>query len=306
MISFATAHVWKLARLSAFLSVAFAFGLLAASNTVRAELNEIMLGLGAELMAFPGQRDGRVRTVHLNGAPIFFRTATVDDSLEAVLDHYEALCERRDGGLGLEFGAPYAGTDSSLTAPLRSRRSDAGYVSCLDLGSEPIDAMSLADRVQSFAQTGALEHVGQLRYAYAKRVGEPAAPKTLVLTMWTERSINLYDMLPLDGEDAAGRDVADIPRPPSAQRLLSSWESGEPYGLVIYASAQTREELDRFYRAELPKNGWSTIRQVPTTWPRLTNARTVFVERGHRVAALLLQSNERGGSIATLLSSGSP
>ena len=306
MISLATAHVWKLARLSAFLSVAFAIGLVAVSNTVRAELNEIMLGLGAELMAFPGQREERVRAAHLNGAPIFFRTTTVDHSLEEVLDHYEALCDRRDGGLGLGFGVADAGFGFSLTAPLRSRRSDAGYVSCLDLGSESIDAVGLTERVQSFVQTGALGHVGQLRYAYAKRIGEPTAPRTLVLTMWTERSINLYDMLPLDGKDAAGRDLADIPRPPSAQRLLSSWESGEPYGLAIYASTKTKEELDRFYRTELPRYGWSRIRHLPTSWPRLTDARTVFVERGSRVTALLLQSNEHGGSIATLVTSDSP
>ena len=306
MISLARIPVGKLARLSLFSSIALAGGLFLASNAVRADLNEIMLGLGAEMMTFPGQTQGEARTIHLNGAPVFLRTTTVDNPLEQVLDHYEALCEKRQGGLALDFGGPETVGLVAPTSTLRARRSETGYVACLDLGPNSVDATSLANRLHSFTQTGALGHLGNLRYAYAKRVSEATGAKTLILTMWTETSINLYEMIPFDGRDAGGKDLEGIPRPPKSQRILSSWESGEPYGLTVYSTAETKEQVDRFYRAELPKNGWRPIGTTRTHWPQLEQARTIFVERGDHVAVILLQSNDRGGSIATLLTSDSP
>ena len=57
--------------------------------------------------------------------------------------------------------------------------------------------------------TGELGAIGELRYAYVSRA---PSGKTLVLTVWTDSTFNLRDMIGEEGKDSAGEDFADMLR----------------------------------------------------------------------------------------------
>ena len=304
----------NLIRLACFLVVAWVAGAALAMKVVNAEVNEIMLGLGAELMAYPGGPDREAREINLNGAKVYVRTATVDATVKESLDHYQALCEARDGSLTEQLedmlsthpAAPASGAKLGSISTRRLESGEAGYVACLDMGDEKRDLEVLIELFERFSKTGNLGDVGHLRYAYAKPVRGSNDTRTFLLTMWTESEVNLFKMLPMEGNDAAGRDVEGVPRPPHAQRILSSWETGQPYGVTMYGSKfQTATQLEAFYRHELPKQGWAFIESRPGESIQINGTRVIAVQKGERMISVLLnQSNEHTG-LATILTSDS-
>ncbi|MDH5491501.1 MAG: hypothetical protein OEY14_06065, partial [Myxococcales bacterium] len=210
------------------------------AHRAKADVQEIMLGLGAEMLHYPDAREGRVRRLSLNGASIYMRTATSDRLVPEALDYFESRCNQRDGRVLEQFQELEAEGHLDLgeldpaeaDSTLRFETSARGFVSCLDMGEGRQGYEGLLDRVGAFVESGDLSRVGQMRYVYAERVGEGEEESSFLLSFWSEGELNIYEMFPAAG-DAPGVDPADVPRPASSRRILSMVEEGRSYGMTL-------------------------------------------------------------------------
>lgn len=245
---------------------------------------------GAESMTYPGTRPDRARVLQLNGVPVSFRTQTVAAPLEDVLGHYESLCI--GGGAGL----------AERLSMQSHRGKDGGHVACLDMGDGPRNLRSLAGRFVRFSQTGDLTELGGLRYARARRVSSTSGDQTFVLTVWADSAFPIFRMLAVDGADAAGKDIEAVPRPRSAQRLLSAWEVGSPSGFVVYRVLhESAAALESFYRNQLSAKGWTVIERHPSESFVIDGIRTISAERANRTVTVLAHSSDATGTVVSVL-----
>jgi hypothetical protein len=128
--------------------------------------------------------------------------------------------------------------------------------------------------------------------------------KTFLLTMWADSAFNLYRMLPRAGADAAGRDLVGVPRPPGSQRVLSAWEEQQPSGVLVYRVAgRSAEAVESFYRAELPRNGWTIIERHPSESIQVDGTHMLSAEKDNRLVTVLSQPSEASQSVLTILAS---
>ena len=299
-------------RLGFFLTAigAFTFGLLLRS--VRADVREVLSAVGEKIMVFPGAPHEPVRQLQLNGVRFSFRTQTVDAPLAEVLDHYETVCGTRDAWLDdPPTNLPSTHSDlMSIPELLRAmatqtaRSDSAGHVACLDPDDSPQSLGSLANRLLSFARTGDLREVGNLRYVLARRIAGSSGDRTFLLTMWANSAIHLYRMLPHAGADAAGRDLVGVPRPANSQRILSAWEAQRPSGVFVYrVAASSAARLVSFYRTELPKSGWTILERNPSETIQVDGIYLLSAEKDNRLVTILSHPGEESQTVLTVLAS---
>jgi hypothetical protein len=182
------------------------------------------------------------RALVLNGQPLSFTAGTSRDPVKVVLDEYARRCAER-GVLGDR------GTLREEEGEGERRR---GFVACFDAG-RPVGAEETLTRVRAFLETMDLARVGGFRYVYA----EPGATLTRFVTLSSDGPVRVDALLPAEG-DAPGRDVGGLERPPGTRRLLSAFEAGQPFGLVIYGGgAEPADATAAWYRARLPAAGWT-------------------------------------------------
>lgn len=254
-------------------------------GSARAEVAEALWDASSKIMAFPGAPHEGVRHLQLNGARLSFRTHTVEASLADVLDHYEAAC-------------------ATALAIQTRHDGDGGYVACLDVGDVAQSLGALVDRFVRFSETGDLQELGALRYVLARNVARRPAEKVFVLTMWTDSTLNLYEMMPRDGADAAGRDLIGVPRPPGSFRILSAWEEQQPSGVLVYrVVAKSPSELESFYRGTLPESGWRLIERDDSESVQLDGSRMLSAEKDNRLVTVLCRRGEASETILTILAS---
>lgn len=307
-----TEYLPRLARVGALLVVLFGALFLFVGQRAKADLHEIMLGFGAQMMRYDGaDRQGAPRQIYMNGERMLLATASTTNSLDTVLDYYERRCMARDGALEQELlravGATEPGAipvdERLIDTTIRHDTGGRGYVACLDMGEGAIPITELAQRVTAFADNGNLGEVGHLRYVY---VTDEITTRHVV-TFWTEESFNIAKMVPETG-DAPGRDVDALPRPAGSRRMLSAWEDGQPQSLTVYAFApQGEAALEAFYRRELPRRGWRV--EVPREASagslrrpaELDDVRVIGAEREGRSAFLVLGEDDEGHGTLTVL-----
>ncbi len=311
MKSNAIEYVPRFARVGALLAALFAIAIVVVGHRAKADLHEVMMGFGAQMMRYEGaQRQGAPRQLYLNGERMLLATASTTHSLDAVLDYYERRCMARDGALEQEL-MRVSGAEASrlpvderlIDATIRHDTGGRGYVACLDMGEDAIGLTELSARLKSFSDTGNLGDVGHLRYVYVT----DETTSRHVVTFWTEGRFELRKVVPETG-DAPGRDVDALPRPAGSRRMLSAWEDGQPQSLTVYAFApQGEEALERFYRTELPRRGWRVHSprdlaegslQRP---PELDDVRVLGAERAGRSAFLVLGEDAEGHGTLTVL-----
>lgn len=303
--------VLRLASLIALLSAIASLCLL---RQARAAVDEAMLHFGSSLMEYPNAKEEAVRQLHLNGARVYFRTQTVDAPSHAVLDHYEALCDGRDGFLAQRLSELLA-THPRVpdhAAMLRSiattavRDGGRGYVACLDMGGQALSLDSLVSRFARFARTGDLHEIGHARYAYAQPV-EGSDSRTFLLTMWTAADFNLYDILPLEGRDAAGSDLTQVPRPPNSQRILSSNEVGYSNAVAVYlARASSPSTLERFYREAFRARDWDILERHSGERLQVNQTSLVAAQRAGETITVLAHPGALDRTVVTILKAGTP
>lgn len=243
-------------------------------------------------MEYPDAKAEATRRLDLNGARVYFRTQTIDAPLDVVLNYYEASCE----------------DDGALLAPLAIlSRTEAGrgYVACLSMNREASTLDNLAASFVRFSATGDLNELGQGRYAYAKSVEVSEENRTFLLTMWTAIGLNLHDILPLDGRDAAGSDPPDVPRPPSSQRILSSSEVGHSSSVTVYlVAASSPSTLGRYYRAAFRARGWEVLERHDGERLQIDRTNFVAARRGDETVTMLAYPGTHHRTVVTLLTVG--
>lgn len=311
----------NLARLFAFLLAVYAVGMVVVARQVRAETDEILLGVGAQMMAYAeADAQDAPRTLRLNGQRLLFGSGhTRDHSVGEVLDFFEGRCRSRDGRLVDQLGELAAARQieapdtSMMDATLREETGRGGFVACFDVGEEREGIEGLVARLQAFADTGNLARMGGLRYAYARPTEDGG---THFLVFHTDEELNVYEMFPATG-DAPGVDVEDLPRPANVRRLMSAWEEGDPHSLSMYTSTtRSADELRTWYSRELPGSGWELVEPSEAQRERFTrhweeddrrilqDADAIHAELGDRHVMLVFTDDEPSGqAVVTLLTS---
>lgn len=281
----------------------------------RGQIGESLLGAGAQMMLMSdAERQDAPRQMVLNGQRIQFSTGVAPYSVDALLDRFEASCERIDAGLMEHVSealamAPDEGNErlaSSGSPVIRDQNGGNGYVACLDLGREDVDMRALLARFQRFERTRDLHTIGDLRYVYAQPIGD--GERSHFVALWTEGSLRLGEIFPDDGGDARGEDPADVPRPPGARRVLTAYEAGDPQRATFYQTDELDEGgLASFYRRELVASGWTLLEasdaraQLPAdVRPALVAQRAgrmvwlaFTTETSGRVGAAVIETGER-------------
>lgn len=295
----------KLLRLTVFLTVVGIGFALFSAHQARAQLGEIMMGLGADMMRYhDAERQDAPRQLMLNGRPIHLSSGTTKHDLGTVLDYYEKRCQERDGQLheqmmelvrSEKLEVPQV-EGSAVDSVLREQDDDRGFVACLDLGEEEVDVEGLLDRFEEFEKSLDLAEIGHLRYVYARQGGGT----THFVAFWTQGRFPIREMFPVEG-DAPGADPDGVPRPPESRRVLSAYEKGHPQSMTMYVSpSQDAGSLERFYRGEMADEGWTVLeterhRQLEDRPPMLV------WEREERMATVVFGTDEQKRGVATVL-----
>lgn len=295
----------NLMRLGMFLLAVYVAAMAVVARQVRAETNEIMMGVGAQMMTYAdADVQDAPRTLFVNGQRLAFGSGHSDDhDVGEVLDFFEARCRQRDGRLvdhvrelaqEREIAAP---DTSMLDGTLREDSARGGYVACFDVGEEREGVEGLLSRLTAFTNSGNLADLGGLRYVYARRTDEGG---THFLVFHTDDRLNIYEMFPATG-DAPGIDAEDVPRPAHVRRLLSAYEDGDPHAVSMYTSTiRDAAELQAWYQDELPRAGWRLFEPSDAQLDRFTahwetrdrealrDARAIHAEMGDRQVMLVL------------------
>lgn len=288
-----------LARVFALLGFLSAMTLVPWVHQARATLGERFVGLGAAMMRYADAiGHDTPRLLQLNGQRLFMTVATTDDSVAEVLDAYEARCKDRDGRMAerlvRESSADPSNFDLALfDATIREGNDRKGVVACLDVGDEEMGPREWLARVHRFLETGNLAEVGQLRLVFAEKGYE----RTRVVAFFTEGDFHALELFPESG-DAPGADPEGLPRPRGARRILSAWEEGEPYGLVVYADVEGEVDVaKRRYAAELRDAGF----RVQDDLDPETRSPALLAFHGPREVVVVFCREDSKRSMATVL-----
>lgn len=293
----------RVLRVAAVLVLAAGIAGYAIVRRARADVQEVMLGVGAQMMRFnDATHHDAPRPLYLNGQQLMLATASTDKSVEEVLDHYEARCKGRDGDFNADIDRALRAQHEripeelagAIDTTLRDQRGETGFVACLDTGRDHMSMNEMLERIRGFARSGDVAEVGNLRYAYVDARGQ----HTHIVTFWTERHLNVRTMFPATG-DAPGRDILDVPRPPSSRRMLSAWEDGYPQSIALYTNSSSNEAgLRSFYQRTLPHSGWTVLDPTRARshrqHPDADAAHVLAAERGDRSIFLVLGQDEDG------------
>lgn len=230
-------------------------------RAAHAEVKNRTVELGRQMLRLANASQHDVNKLSLNGQPIFVGSMMSNDSVGTVLDRYAADCtknaaqpaeEWRD--LANKADAAKADTTMMPNGVMRGGDRTEGTVVCFTKGdsSKP----TVKEAFKSFAETGELGALGNLRYVYVKK---SERGNTVVLTAWTDDKFNLADLAPPEGTEAKGADFPDLPRPPESNRLLSAVVEGTPFGVNVYRSKQGPGKVVSFYDEEMGKRGWMAL-----------------------------------------------
>lgn len=259
--------VLRVIRVLGVLAVVYVVALVLAARQAAAEVDELMMGLGAEMLRFPDSTQHEVRTVRLNGAAIQMMSGITDRPIDEVLAYFEARCQERDGGVSdavrriLDERSDLAVTPSDIDTTLTMNTGTRGFVACLDPGAADLSTSErLLDRAERALATGRIGELGHLRYIYVERYSAQSGRfGTHIVSIFSDDDLDVQRLFP-EGADAPGTDAVGVPRPEGVQRILSAFEVGKPYGMTIYSSRDAdAARLARWYRRELPAAGWELV-----------------------------------------------
>ncbi len=287
----------KAVRLMTFVAVLAAIGVGVTYSRVRGQVGEQMIAMGENLMQYDrAERQDAPRELTLNGQAMMVTSGTSPDSLDTVLDDFEARCRSHNAALQQEIQTVSA-QDFFV---MRTVQGQVGAVGCLDFGAE-ISAAELLVRVSRFRQSNDLQDLGNLRYVYARTLDEGSGVH--FLTFWTTGSLDFDEITGHGGAtDVPGTDVTDIPRPPESRRILHAMERGADLRVVGYTgSSMTSWELEAMYREQLPRAGYRLIDDQSRR--SSTDGRILLgLERDQRVTFVMLSNDRHGLGSAAIIS----
>jgi hypothetical protein len=210
---------------------------------------------------------GGAETILVNGERMHHASTYVDQDVSAVLDRFEAYCERSPSAVGRamsdfpkevqEKAKKLVPSHASRLGIVRQEEKARGMIACfVDPG--PVTLSDFMERLHRFRTTKRLSEFGIFRYLFAERSGEG---RTHVVTTWADTGLDLRAMFPREG-DAAGSDSRLVPRPPNARRTMSAAADGVAFGLWAYVSKERADTLRAFYRDFAERNGFEPALDV--------------------------------------------
>jgi hypothetical protein len=233
---------------------------------------ELAQSIGAPLIAYTGAtHEEGLRTLVVNGARFRMRTGSTPDSIDTVIDAHAEPCRSR-----------------ALTPDpvVRTRRADQGFIGCI----VPRDA-PLLERIRALHETQDFAALGELRFAWAMQT--PTGTRYVAIA--AEGELNVPAMFPAHG-DAPGIDPPGLPRPPSARRLITTWQEGQDPVLVSYLSELALAEVISRYTSALATAGLD-VERVPTP---VDGEQTFLVRHGARQHLAILTSDD-GGTLISII-----
>ncbi|MEO6420275.1 MAG: hypothetical protein ABIP39_12740 [Polyangiaceae bacterium] len=242
--------------MSAYAAAVFAVATGCSIHSAKAAIGEQQLELGRDLLPL-AEFLQESKVLEINGQRAHIASTSVQGDLSAVLDRYEAHCLGAKSVLSEGWKLAKEEDRHEAEAKLlkltvsREEKEDEGTVACVVKGAR--SAKSFTEAAQTFAKSGDFGAFGKLRYVYAKR---GSGGSTFVMTVWTDDTFELGKMLPQPGQDVAGGDLAEVPRPPQSQRIFVTALSGAPFSTRVYQSAAKPEAALAFYDDAMKASGW--------------------------------------------------
>jgi hypothetical protein len=218
-----------------WLKLALLVGLLASAWLVgqaHARLGESALALGRSLVSV-SPAAGHETAIELNGQAFRLASLSSDDAPAAVLARVTRELPR---GLSLRYEAS-EGT---------------GAVLALDALRGPLSSSAQPVPAADAAAFG-------LRYVFVRQAADGGSH---VLVAWTEGRLELAALFPASG-DAAGSDIAGLPRPQAAVRVLSARVPDGSYAFAAYRVAGEPDAALERYAAGLAQKGLRLVRLAP-------------------------------------------
>ena len=301
----AITYVPKLLRLLLFCCVASsmlaAFSVRALAHTAR----DGMLSLGHSMMNYADQAGmPSGRQLQLNGATFQVAVGSTEDTVPQVLDVYEQRCDAVDGQMNEQLQEAMRNASTSERTALRAARTTVrvnadsqGYVACLDLGQARRTPGEIIERMRRFVETGDISAVGRMRYVFAER----GTRRTRVLAIWSDSELNVSRMFPVTG-DVPGQDPANVARPRGMTRLLSAAEVGQPYGLTMYTTQRSRDDVFGDYTREMAQRGWRRL-DLQEIHSALDTREVQSFSRSGVNVTVVMQPMRGNGNAVTILSS---
>jgi hypothetical protein len=287
---------WGLCRVGVFAGIgalaAATVSLRAAAARTRESLGEV----GRSLLDHGGTL-GPWTAVIVNGGTMYAGGIRVGIDPATVLDRIQAYCHdagATDDPDWLQATLRETPSDSAQRTGSgglgisREQTDGAGSVVCLRPPGPRGSLRQWLTGLRTFAETGDLAALGNLRYVYARR-GDHG---TEVAAVWTRGPLNLPEMVMFQG-DAPGRDVDRVPRPANSRRILSAEMVGRQYGIHSYECAGPATHELAAYDELLPQLGWLRVANRATADARLNETSRAFVQRG---ATIILDVASEPGS----------
>jgi len=285
-------------RLTAFLVVSGAVLAYVDYREARATVMERLLGIGTRMA--PYLDDGRAteapRQVRINGVKMFVAAGHTEHPPAFVKKWYADRYAAK--GDGLDDLAKQLREKGALPPEAPSLNQNMfgndqkGGVAALDFG-EPLTMVMLKDRMKQFVGSGELGKIARLRYVYYEKTGNGG---TRFLTVWTDESFKLSQVMPKERKDAEGADLPNVPRFPGTVRVLSAEERGMPQRMAVYDGPGSPETAMMFYRARMHSLGWMEDETFAKLAERQGKHSLKFGSRdGHEVVVDLSQSTVEGG-----------
>lgn len=257
------AHIKGMARVAVYFGVLGIASTILTVRSAKAQVAQEGLELGRQLAqrmdSLVGEGKKETNKLRLNGQVIYVSNALVKDPAKDVLDRFADHCARNLAQSPKEWNglanAPGELGDAKVTGDsgvVRAGSDKDGMVMCLTKTKD--SKTKLSEAVQAFAETGELSVLGELRYVFVQTTPKG---KTQVLTAWTHEKFSVKEMMPPEGVDSPGADIAGLPRPPASWRMISATSEGTGYAMNVYRSDESPEKLASFYEAEMKKLGFT-------------------------------------------------
>jgi hypothetical protein len=241
------------------LYVAFVSALLGgiAVHRAAAELSERGASLGRGLQQF-ADLTGRTTRLSFNGAAFSVSTKVIDAPVKGALERFVAHCNSDTHELAGDFErelGPSLGMTQSFAQRLLVMRDvlDNGAATAVCLGGLGEGGLSgLTERFKSFASSGDVSELGQLRYAYMHGAGN----RTHVILVSGQGPLHLGELFPSDGRDVPGPEVVPGVRPANSSRVLAAAAAGTPHIMNAYLVKATADAAISDYGGKLEAAGY--------------------------------------------------
>ncbi len=227
----------------------------------RAEVGDRTVEMGRQMLALANATQHDVNRLTLNGEHMYMGSSLSKDSVNQVLDRYEALCDKNRAQDSEEWkklaesnAPPEKKAGIGNAGIVRSGTAGEGAVMCFTKTS--VSKPTFGEAVQTFAQTGELGALGAVRFVYAST---GPTGNTVVLTSWTDEHFNMKSFMGDKNKDCAGEDFAEVPRPADSQRVLSGRVDDTPFGVNIYRGKAAPTEVATSFDQQLTKQGWRAV-----------------------------------------------